>query len=285
MKKFMKYEIKSSYKFILGILVILLIASTIIQLSISKEVKQGLILFGVNTGKEVGIFGILMVVVSVLTVFGGFITAFFYIIGLFKKELYEERGYLTFTLPLTGNQILGAKLIVAIIWFASLGLGLFLYNLLFAIILYGSSWLEFAKQVFTLVDAGAFSFIILSVISSISTLILIYFAMALSRVTIKNKKIGGLWFVIFIVLNIGINIFVLKTAKMIPYFLSLRTFKIFHYQELGNLIDITNSGANTILFGQDFEAYLNIFGNLTQIGIAILAFFTTGYLIEKKIDL
>ena len=41
MRKFMKYEIKGSYKFVLGIIAVLLVASTIIQYNIYREINIG----------------------------------------------------------------------------------------------------------------------------------------------------------------------------------------------------------------------------------------------------
>lgn len=38
-----------------------------------------------------------------MTLFGTALVVFLYIVGSFRKELYEDRGYLTFTLPLTGK--------------------------------------------------------------------------------------------------------------------------------------------------------------------------------------
>ncbi|CAK7025577.1 hypothetical protein CIW83_01690 [Tissierella sp. P1] len=282
MRKYMKYEIKGSYKFILGIIAIVLIASTIIQLNISKQIKFDM----TGSGTEIRGFGAFMLVISMLVIFGAFLTAFFQIIGSFRKELYEDRGYLTFTLPLTGNKILGAKLIVAIIWFTTLGVSIVLYNLLFAMILYGPQWSDFVnfiKEAIRMVNSSFLSVGIVSGLSAIMTLILIYFSMALSRVSVRNKKIGGLWFIIFIILSSLSSYLMYSVSEAIPYFLSLDSFKIFHSYELNFLSNVTMG--QVIVFGNNFDAYINIFGVLSLIVISIGAFLTTGYLIEKKIDL
>ena len=129
MKKYMKYEIKGTYKFILGILIVVLIASTVIQMNALNQVYEinqmdGSVTYDNSTG-----FQILLVMTAALVIFGAYITAFFYIIGSFRKELYENRGYLTFTLPLTGNQILGSKLLVSMLWYFVLGAGMVIYNM------------------------------------------------------------------------------------------------------------------------------------------------------------
>jgi len=286
MRKYMKYEIKGSYKFILGILAIVLIASTIIQLYISREVKT----YDMIRDPNISVFRGFMLVLSILVIFGAFLTAFFYIIGSFRKELYEDRGYLTFTLPLTGAKILGTKLIVAIIWYMVLGISILLYNLLLASILHGTQWIEAIKRVIGLIEPRVISSVlislgIVSVLSSLMTLILIYFSIALSRVSIRNKRIGGLWFVIFLVLNAVISYLVFRISDTFPYYLNLDNFKILHYYEL-NIIPSLNTGIGQMMvFGNNYEAHINIIGNLAQLLISIVAFLTTGYLIEKKIDL
>lgn len=283
MKKFMKYEIKGTYKFVLGIIAILIIASTIIQLNISKQLK--LDLGSLGGGSVITGFEIFMLITSILVIFGAFLIAFFHIIGSFRKELYEDRGYLTFTLPLTGNQILGAKLIIALLWFTSLGISIVLYNFVLAMIIFGSNWMDIGKELFKMVNSGMLSIGIVSGLSSITTLILIYFSIALSRVSFKNKKIGGLWFVIFLILNAVSSYTVLKISEAIPYFLNLKTFKILHFYEIGILPNINNGIGNLMILGNNYEAYINVIGNLAQLAIAVAAFLATGYLIEKKVDI
>ena len=47
---------------------------------------------------------------------GALIITLFSIVGSFNKSLYGAQGYLTFTLPVTGKQLLASKTIVALIW-------------------------------------------------------------------------------------------------------------------------------------------------------------------------
>jgi len=285
MRKYMKYEIKGSYKIILGIIAMVLIASTIIQVNISGQIK----LDSADSANTINGFGTFMLVVSISVIFGAFLTAFFQIIGSFRKELYEDRGYLTFTLPLTGNEILGAKLLVAITWFLVLGISIVAYNLLLGALLYGSQWTNFInsiRQIIGNANIEIFSIAMVSLLSAIVTLILIYFSMALSRVNIRNKKIGGLWFIIFIVLNSLVSYFIVKIVNALPYFLSLDSFKILHSYELNFLPRLGNIAKHQIiLFGNNFDVYINVFGILSMLIIGISAFLATGYLIEKKIDL
>src|SRR5699024_6900573 len=216
MGKLMKYEIKGTYKVILGILAIVLIATTILYTYVARQ--EASIVAGLAS----------------MIIFGTFLSAFFYIVGSFRKELYEDRGYLTFSLPLTGNQVLGAKLIVALLWFLLIGAVTFIYNFImmlsFATRETGmgvSELLEELRIALSYID-GKIAFIVILTFSiiRITTLIFIYFSMTLSRVTLRNKKIGGLWFIIFLVLIGLIAYFEIKIANAIPVYLDLNNWKI-----------------------------------------------------------
>lgn len=292
MRKYMKYEIKGTYKFILGILALVLIASTVIQLNILSEINA----IETTGGFASDGFRALMLITSILVIFGAFLTAFFFIVGSFRKELYDDRGYLTFTLPLTGNQILGSKLLVSLLWYIVLGAGIVIYNMVLSLILFENDWSYVIRTIFQSIDLSFISVLIIGIISTIVTLILIYFSIALSRVTIRNKKIGGVWFIVFIVLNMMVTFLTYKFSGLFPYYLNMSNFSIEHIYNINtfmagaansfNSMEILSNGSNALMFmGSDFKPYLNIFGNLFQILIIVAGFLGTGYLIEKKIDL
>src|SRR5690606_31061800 len=112
------------------------------------------------------------------------------------------RGYLTFTLPLTGNQIVGSKLMVASLWFIVLGVAIGLYNiimiLMFVPIDIDADILEIFTRLFDITSIRNILFFVLSfILNIVNMLVIIYFSIAISRVTFKNKRIGSLWFIIF----------------------------------------------------------------------------------------
>jgi hypothetical protein len=90
--------------------------------------------------------------------------------------------------------------------------------------------------------------------------------MALSRVSLKNKKIGGIWFVVFLVLSIVFFYFLAKITSWIPYSIDMSTFKV--------VVPLNGSIFN-----------LNIAGFIYTIAVGVGAFLTTGYIIDNKIDL
>lgn len=276
MGRLMKYEIKGSYKFILGVLVLVLILTTGIYAYVTN-----------NRGGSP--LGVSFVGLSVLVIFGTLLTTFLYIVNSFRKELYEDRGYLTFTLPLTGNQILGAKLIVALMWFTILGIAIVVYHFLMVLIFVP---IEFSISQFLselrhigIPPRGIIASIILGFVNGTITLILIYFSMALSRVTFRNKKIGGLWFIIFLVLNGIIAFSQIRITQLLPYYLDLSTFTIGSATMLGNSFHMDVDRYGIMMTGELGNLLFNIPSFIYSLIIGVLMFLGTGYLIENKIDL
>ena len=276
MGRLMKYEIKGSYKFILGVLVLVLILTTGIYAYVTN-----------NRGGSP--LGVSFVGLSVLVIFGTLLTTFLYIVNSFRKELYEDRGYLTFTLPLTGNQILGAKLIVALMWFTILGIAIVVYHFLMVLIFVP---IEFSISQFLselrhigIPLRGIIASIILGFVNGTITLILIYFSMALSRVTFRNKKIGGLWFIIFLVLNGIIAFSQIRITQLLPYYLDLSTFTIGSATMLGNSFHMDVDQYGIVMTGELGNLLFNIPSFIYSLIIGVLMFLGTGYLVENKIDL
>ncbi len=284
MRKFMKYEIKGSYKFFLGVIAALLIASTVIQYNIYRTTDK------FSNSLEATGFSAFMVFVSVLVIFGAFLVTFFHIVGLFKNELYENRGYLTFTLPLTGNQILGAKLLVGLIWYALMTISIVLFNFILATIFYGLDWFHVLKDVLNYskisnITSILIPSILVSVQSSIMVLILVYLSVSLSKVSVKNRKIGGLWFVIFLILSWLVGLLSTKIANLFPYYLNVRDLSILHYYDINPLQSININFSRMFIFETSFNGYINIAGTLSELVFMVLGFLATSYLIERKIDL
>lgn len=284
MLKFMKYEIKGTYKYILGVLALVLTLTTALHW------------YGYRGNSTISSLGNIFILLSVLILFGTGLTTFFYIVGSFRKELYEDRGYLTFTLPLTGNQIVGSKLLVALMWFIILGIGIAAHNFLMLLIfnVFDTQRWTIIKEVFAQIKEiiavrEIFFSIIISIFSIISMLVLIYFSMAIGRVTFRNKKIGGLWFILFIIITILLSYTQFKISESIPYYFDLGRFEFNKLRSINDayinemLIESTDNGfsADVNLSILNMNIGASIFNILTAVGL----FLGTGYLIEKRIDL
>lgn len=259
MLKFMKYEIKGTYKFIMMLVLAVLGASTGLQLSALNAMKGNLEGFPVLLP---GVLG--------LVIFGAFVTAFFYIVSSFRKELYEDRGYLTFSLPLTGRQIVGTKLLIALMWSVVIGLSMIIFNLTLGSILFGTRWIEGFRELIKNIPANIELTIGFSMfLSSTISLLLIYFSITLSKVSIKNKKIGGLWFILFLVLSAIVSYLTTKVAGLFPYYLDIDKFKI----------------VKGVMFGDPLSVGYNISAMVFSLIVAIATFFGTSYLIDKKVEI
>ena len=277
MFKYMKYELRGTYKFMLTIIFTVLGASTGLQLYALNTMNK---FNNINlSSATVSPAPTLLVVILPLIIFGAFITALFYIIGSFRKELYEDRGYLTFSLPLTGKQILGAKLFIALIWSSLLGLSSLIYNLVLAWALHGSKFKELFDYILDIgMNNAMITIFFASFFSGVVTLLLIYFAITLSRVSVRNKKVGGLWFIIFLILNSLVSYATLKAADIIPYYFDLNAFKIIGENALSNSM-------NSSMVVNNNGMIINIGSLLVSVVVAVGTFLGTSYLIEKKIDI
>lgn len=289
MFKYMKYEIKGTYKFILGILTVLLIAITGIQLYAKAIVNHA-----ENNGlpnptniDSLDFFTFLQLI-FVLAIMGAAFTAFFYIISQFRKELYEDRGYLTFTLPLSGNQIVGSKLLVAMLWYFVLGVSVVVYGILLAIVLFGSNWISQISDLLSYFKGGLSAIMISGIISGIVTLLLIYFSITLSKVSIKNKKIGGIWFILFLILNSAFSYLNVKVNIWLPLYMDLKRFRLITTNEVRTIISMMGEvvvGANVMMGLNPGDIFISIPGILFTVLAGILIFLGTSYLLERKIDL
>jgi len=115
--------------------------------------------------------------------------------------------------------------------------------------------------------------------------------MTLSRVTIRNKKIGGLWFILFLILNSLVSYGTFKAVEIIPYYFDLSSFKIIGQSVLNNTIGnpnmyIMSPGSDMgMIMSSAGGMVVNIGSLLFSILVAIGVFLGTSYLIEKKIDI
>lgn len=281
MLKYMKYEIKGTYKFMSMLLLGILGASTGVQLSIYRRA-----MVGSNYSLADGPFSSpLSIVLLILIIFGAFVTAFFYIVGSFRKELYEDRGYLTFTLPITGNQILGSKVIIAFMWLMGIGLTTVLYNLGLLSILFGREWMKTIRYYLFYVNSSMVITILLSgLVSGLITLLLIYFSITISRVSIKSKKLGGLWFILFLVLNALVSFVTIRISESTPYYFDVTNFKFLHEDSIFRVFGrISHTGTLSVTHNGD--VLLNIGMMVFSILVAVVTFYATSYLIERKVDL
>ena len=99
--KLIKNEFKSTAHSMFGVFMAAGVTFLVMLLVFLFKVRALMILSSV-------VLGAIAVAVLIITMFS--------IISMFNKSLYGAQGYLSFTLPVTGKQLLASKTIVSLIW-------------------------------------------------------------------------------------------------------------------------------------------------------------------------
>ena len=280
MFKFTKYEFLGTYKFLMGAIGLTLVASTAIQVFFKNQLDF--------TNNFSGSFEMLKIMPFVMlaatfTFIGAFIAVAVYMISSFRKELYEDRGYLTFALPMTGSQLLASKLIVALFWSLVMGIIVLSYNMLLARFVFGAELFNLLEDLLKQVEGLGkitVSYSLISLIETTATLLLVYFTITISRVSIKSKKIGGFWFVLFLILSSFFSYLQNIIADAIPVYLNVSKMEFVSQ----NRIYLDNMNPESFMELANTNT-ISISGLGFQIILFVGLFLATAYMLEKKIDL
>lgn len=259
MFKFIKHEIRLNSRTMLGILIFLIFSLVLLSGAISNLSKA-------ENSVSVGVVTLLGV--SILIMFGAFLTGFIKIISSFIDEFDNDKGYLTFSLPLTSKEIVLAKLATGIIWYFTVGLIVVLF-LFFMGLIYGDGVFNF--------DYKAMGEFLLSFVTGlIYNLMTIFFAITLTKTIFKHKKVGGMWIVVYI----GISVIVGLLSTLLAFSLESMGLKeaVFDTALSINPVD----GGLTSSFNQEG---FNIFTIILNAVLSVAMFFMTSYLIDKKIEI
>ena len=277
MGKLLKYELKSMYKFILMVLLTIVLSSTILQINVFRISQANFS----GMENEVPGFGLFLMILAGVVIWAVFLVSFFYIVNSFNKELLDDRGYLTFTLPLTGRQILGAKVLSSLIAFIVLSLGAFLFNLILGTILINKAGINIFQELISIeLPKGIFKILtvltIYGLISTIVTLITIYFVMTLRKVVFGGRKLNGMWFIFYLVISGLIGYAGIKIMEFVPYSLMINESGKFYIE---NLYNYAATGFDS------FIPIMNIGNMVFNIVIGVVLFFITSYMLDKKVEI
>lgn len=208
------------------------------------------------------------------------VTLLVWCINLFGQDLYDDKGYLTYTLPQRGYSILTSKLLISAIFYiiAMCIAGAFSLYFLYNIPNFHMS-LDSAGVKIKWLNIG-----ILFLTNFISLLMVIYFSIAVTRLAIAKKRLGKFAaFIIFAIIN---TLEGLITYKIIQ--------KVFHHTFYVKIFGFLNDKANVITNSNgdiDLNSLiingvpLNTADVIFQVILFIVFFIATSYIIEKKIDL
>lgn len=209
-----------------------------------------------------------IVSLSFLVTFGAFIIVLIWNIKLFSRDMYEDSGYLLFTLPQTGYSVLGAKLITSIIQALIVGAVALIFNFISLQIL--DDFRNNAQMVFSNINPNLAPISVMSsLLNYVFFLTTIYFSIALSKIAIKKRRFGKLGaFVIFVVFSLIVGKITMTISKAFP-----QSFKL-------NLL----SAQSQLSFYGPGDISINIAATIFSVILFVLMFITTSYIIENKID-
>lgn len=263
MLKLMKYEILDKYKaFLILIIGIILL-------------NVGLI-FQINSWSAPLCLGL-----SVLIATAAWVFVLVWCIGMFSKDLYEEKGYLTYTLPQKGISIITSKLIISFVYFLIVAVIAGLFIRYFAINI--DEIIKLMDQAGIKVNTmgAAIGGALYYGLSFVELLVTVYFAIAVTRIAIAKRRAGKfIAFIVFIVISIA--------EGFLTHFLE----KLFPQQFYVKLFEGASGSISPDVLGSNPSASLVIDGipiNIASLVLTIVLFVTfyiaTSYIIEKKIDL
>ncbi|MBC8016372.1 MAG: hypothetical protein H7X79_11615 [Sporomusaceae bacterium] len=190
-----------------------------------------------------GLFSIMLIFLSSLT--------------LMSDYLYDEQGYLLFTLPQSGVSITASRLIAAVI---QISIVTIVSLIMFFVIDQG--------RVLNNILQGAevheiLTSILMYLWTIVSALTFIYFCMVIGKITFKGKKIGKIGsFIIFFLLSGVRNWLSAINSNFFPQIMHFDSLTAFN---TAFTINVGNTVFDVVIFG--------------------LLFMTTSYLLEHKVDL
>lgn len=254
MFKLIKYELRANFLKIIGICAIVIIANLFLM---TKK----------------GSWEIAVPVLSSILIFVAITVIFTSSLSIMSKYLYEDSGYLLFTLPQSGVSILSSRIITALIQISivagvsSLMLYLNVTEQLSSIL---SNMLKNINP--GLIVYNIFNYICFVIYG----LTMIYFCMVMGKVGLKGKKLGKIGsFIIFVILTIALGWLSTKITTLLPQNFDLSKLSINTNEVIINS-DFTVSGG---------EYNINIAQSILDIIIFVGLFMSTSYLIDKKLDL
>jgi len=246
----LKYEFKSNLKLITGMLTALLVWNIFLLTKINIW-QKGATVAG-----------------SLALDLPQFIVIFIQGIKLLKRDLYGNTGYLVFSLPKRGSEIIGSKLIFALLEFILFGI-VTLSLLLLQVLVLPDANINIINFMFSHIQDAVY-FVIWSIVLFTFILILCYFSLAISSVAFISRKHGtAASYGIFIVLIWIIQWLLTQVVKVLPYSIPIKV----------------NEFHNMNVSFYSFNMNLNIGFMILFIIIYGALFMGTSYLIDNKIDL
>jgi len=233
-----KYELRGKFLTMLGICLAVIMGNIFLMTQLTSG---GMGVLALST--FIGAFALVVICISTLS--------------LMSDYLYDDQGYLLFTLPQSGVSIISSRLITAVIQISIVAI---VSLLMFCIIDQG-------RILNAILQGAEIRDILLSILmylwTIVSALTFIYFCMVVGKITLKGKKIGKIGsFIIFFLLSGVRNWLSVINSNFFP--------KILNFDSL-------------TAFSTSFS--INIGNTIFDIVTFAILFMATSYLLEHKVDL
>lgn len=234
MLNLIKYELRGRFLAILGICL------TVIMGNLFLMTKVG--------SWEIGV-----PVLSTFLGVGAVIVIFLSSLTLMSDYLYDDQGYLLFTLPQTGVSIMLSRLLAAV---AQISMVTIVSIVMFSLV----DQEKVMKAILRHVEVRELLYSALMYLWTIvSSLTLIYFCLVVGKIALKGKKLGKIGsFIIFILLSVGRNAITFIISNFFPQSV-----------ELDSVSTMT----------------INIGTTIFDVAAFAVLFMATSYLLENKVEL
>ncbi|WP_138206706.1 hypothetical protein [Haloimpatiens lingqiaonensis] len=268
MGKLMKYDLKGGYKKFSILFIITIILNIVILFKMNEDNLP------------------LNSMLVLLVCFASALIVLIFCAGDFEKELYEERAYLTFTLPVKGRQIIASKVLVYLIWALVNSIIIAVFFMLCmkkATGIMGISNMSFSDKIYWPV-------VLINIVSAIfsmaSFILLLHLCTILPRVANLNVKLGKFMSgVIFIAILVGIGYLGTKIGKVFPKSIYISSKGITDHMVIESSNIVNNIAGLNEIFMPLKVATINIASSIYDIVLFVIFFVSSSYLLEKKIDL
>ena len=229
-----KYELRGKYLSILGICLTVIMGNLFLMTKVSS-------------------WEIAVPVLSTFLGGGALILMFLSSLTLMSDYLYNEQGYLLFTLPQSGVSIMLSRLLAAVSQIS-------IVTIVALIMFYLVDQEKIMKVILRHIEVRELLYsVVMYLWTIVSALTVIYFCLVVGKIALKGKKLGKIGsFIIFILLSIGHNGVTFIIANFFPQSV-----------QLDSISTITINIGTTIF---DMMAFM-------------VLFWATSYLLENKVEL
>ncbi|OPJ56604.1 hypothetical protein [Clostridium oryzae] len=200
--------------------------------------------------------------VAIISMIAFNVVGFIFLFQRYNTNLYSNEGYLTFTLPVKGYQILLSKLLIACLWLTIFGLAS-VPNMCLSVYCVDNSYLLKAYKAISSEIPATFFTVLNLVIGTFLNMLIIYFSISVAKLSIWRNFGTLMGFITF---------FATSIVGSMPYILLDKYLK-------------NSATANNISFLYIYPSPKAIIDLVFSTAFCILLFYLTCYILDNKTNL